>query len=531
MKATTRQHKRKTSPASGPQGGESADPRGSQKLEWDKFILDLKKTTKEFIENVLETIIESIVVTNIDGRLVFFNRFSEELFGYRAEEVLNHHLSILGGRAPDILSIIRQGKPFSGEIELKTKDQRLFPAHVRCVPLRDEQDRPIAMVGVARDLTREKEKEAADREVARLKAFNENIIASLRDGIQILSLDGIITFANKRQEEMLEYDRGELIGSHYSRLVVNEGVTLFQELIDSKGMVPQKSLFETRLVTRTGRRIPVLVSGSPFVPEAGVTGIVTAVTDVSEVQRLKEELFQSEKLSLIGTLASEVAHEINNPLGGQIIALQMLTEDVQAGNLDPDAILEELAEIEADARRCRKIVQKLLEFSRRVPEEKSLLDMNNLLEEALGLVQRQAELVNVTFSKSYAADLPRVRGLSNDLQQVIINIVKNAQDAMSEGGCIGVSTDRIEDEQGQWVRISISDTGPGIPPDIGVRIFDSFFTTKARHRGTGLGLAVGKRIMHEHGGRIGFENQPEGGAVFRILFPAAAEEEPETLDG
>ncbi len=145
----------------------------------------------------------------------------------------------------------------------------------------------------------------------------------------------------------------------------------------------------------------MLVNGSPFIDRAGGVGIITAVTDVSEVQRLKEELFQSEKMSLVGTLASEVAHEMNNPLGGLIMAVQMLTEDVQHGNLEPDNSLKELAEIEADARRCRRIVQKLLQFSRRVPEENIPLDLNTVIEEAMLLVQRQAELDDISFSKSY----------------------------------------------------------------------------------------------------------------------------------
>ena len=259
-------------------------------------------------------------------------------------------------------------------------------------------------------------------------------------------------------------------------------------------------------------------------------GIITAITDVSEVQRLKEELFQSEKMSLIGTLASEVAHEINNPLGGLIMAVQMLTEDIQHGNLEPDNFLRELAEIEADARRCRRIVQKLLQFSRRVPEENTQLDLNTVIEEAMLLVQRQAELDDISFSKSYAVNLPPVKGNSNDLQQVFINLIKNARDAMPQGGRIGVSTNGLVEEGDEFICVHISDTGPGVSPVVADRVFESFFTTKERGKGTGLGLAVSKRIVKEHGGRIGFTNNPGEGAVFWVILPVAVGAECGDLD-
>ena len=374
-------------------------------INWDQLILGMKKTTKEFIENVLENIIESIVVTNLDGYLVFFNKYSEEMFEFKAREVLNRHIVILGVKTPDVLRHIRRDETFNGEITLKTKSGRTFPAHVRCVPLRDDRDRPIAMVGLARDLTKEKEKQRID----------------------------------------------------------------------------------------------------------------------DEMKRLKAELFQSEKMSLIGTLAGEVAHEINNPLGGLIISVQMLLEDIEKGELDLKMALEELRGIENDARRCRNITRKLLDFSRRMPEERKSLDLTRVIEDALILVQRQAEIENISFVKRYVENLPPVWGNSNTLQQVIINLVKNACDVMPRGGQIAIST-RIPkvDQQESWIRISIADTGPGIPHDLVDRLFDPFFTTKEGGKGTGLGLAVSKRIVEEQGGRLTCENlEKQAGAVFHILLPVS----------
>ncbi|MCD6305298.1 MAG: PAS domain S-box protein [Deltaproteobacteria bacterium] len=496
-------------------------------INWNHLILGMKKTTKDFLENVLENIIESIVVTNLDGYLVFFNKYSEEMFGFQAGEVLNRHVVILGAREPDVLAYIRRKETYDGEIILRTKAGRSFPAHVRCVPLCDEQDLPIAMVGVARDLTREKEKERIDREIARLESFNKNIIACLNDGIQIINLDGIITFVNKRLEVLLGYGPGELIGMHYSTVVLQKDHFRFNRLIDLKSVLEEgESSFESSLLTKTGKRVLFWVSTSPLLENSIPVGIVAAVTDISEVQSLKEELFQSEKMSLLGTLASEVAHEINNPLGGLIMSVQMLLEDLESGDLDASTAALELREIENDARRCKRITQKLLDFSRRVPEERVLLDLTGIVEDALVLVQRQAELENISFTKRYAENLPNIRGNCNSLEQVIINIVKNARDAMPDGGDITITTDvEYGRNRGPSVWVSIADTGPGIPPHIADNLFDPFVTTKQGGQGTGLGLAVSKRIVEDHGGHIRCENRAGRGAIFYIHFPAIKRKE------
>lgn len=368
-----------------------------QILNWNHLILGMKRTTKEFVENVLENIIESIIITDLDGHLIFFNSYSEKMFGFKADEVLGHHVTILGPKTPNVLKQIQKNKTFSGELTFKTKTGKCFPAYVRSVPLKDDKNKPVAMVGVARDLTREK-----------------------------------------------------------------------------------------------------------------------------EIEKLKEELFQSEKMSLIGTLASEVAHEINNPLGGLVISVQMLLEDIENDELDLKMAKEELLGIENDALRCRNITRKLLDFSRRKPEGSSPLDLNKLIEASLVFVQRQAEIENINFIKNYDHKLPLVWGNTNSLQQVMINLIKNACDAMPEGGHVIITTEVLDmGEQNPRIRISVEDTGPGIPREYSGMIFDSFFTTKEGGKGTGLGLAVSRRIVEEQGGKLTFENRKgKTGAVFHVLLPS-----------
>lgn len=494
-------------------------PTKNATVKWDEFILGLKSTTKEFIENVLQNIIESIVVTDLSGKLVFFNNYSEEMFGYSAHEVLGRHIVALGAREPDVMSRIRDNLPFDGEVTLKRKNGARFPAYVRCAPLRDETGQPVAMVGVAVDLTDEKEKERIAREVARLKEFNENIIASLNDGILILDLKGVVSFVNRRMEALLEYKNRALLGRNCSDLMSSEGRSQLQEVIAGKTAKAGATTFEANWITRSGNKLPTLVSASPLKEGEALTGIIAAVTDLSELRNLKEELFQSEKMSLVGTLASEVAHEINNPLGGLIVAVQMLLSDLQEGNFDPEVFLEELKDIEKDAKRCRKITRQLLDFSRPVPVEKKSLDLNEVIEDAISLVQRQIELDDIIFFKEYDKSLPLIKANTTGLQQVIINLVKNAHDAMPQGGQVTITTEAVRDEEADWAKISVDDSGPGVPESIQDSLFNPFLTTKGKGRGTGLGLAVSKRIVEEFGGRIGFYNKPKGGSVFQVMFP------------
>lgn len=483
----------------------------TESLDWENIILGLKRTTRDFLETVVDNLSESIIVTDLGGKIVYYNKGSEKIFGFKPEEILGKPIVALGVKRPNVLEEIRNGKTFRGELVHTRKDGESCPTYVICIPLKDEHERPIAMVGSARDLTEEKE-------INRLKAHNEKVVTSLNDGIQIIDRNGHITFVNHRFQEMLGWESTEIIGRHYQSFVAKESQEKFVREMESWDPARGKKVLETTYMTKDHTRLPVLVSTSYLQHDNQYDGMINAITDITEVKILKEELFQSEKMTLLGKLAGEIAHEINNPLSGLLLATQMLKQDCQAGPLDRKELFQELKGIEEDARRCKKFIEKLLGFSRMIPEEKTILNMKDMIEDALLLVQRQAELDNVSIVKAYSETELLIWGNSSNLQQVVINLVNNAREALfPSAGTVTIRTEAMTQKRRKWAVIKIQDTGKGIPPAAMAKIFDSFFTTK--EKGTGLGLSVSKRIIEEHGGTITVSNQKRNGTSFVITLP------------
>jgi two-component system NtrC family sensor kinase len=234
-----------------------------------------------------------------------------------------------------------------------------------------------------------------------------------------------------------------------------------------------------------------------------------------ELVAMQARVAQSERLASLGMLAAGVAHEVNNPLGG-ILALTWLTlEDMQKG--DPNR--ENLEEVVRQTERCRDIVKGLLEFSRQSKGNFELVDMNRILRETLALIGKQAIFFNINLVEDLEPALPPVMADRSQLQQVFMNMLMNAVQAMEERGTITVKTRRNDTTHS--IEVAISDTGRGIPQDQINRIFDPFFTTKASGQGTGLGLSIAYGIVTTHRGTISVRSEPEKGSTFTVCLPIA----------
>lgn len=233
-----------------------------------------------------------------------------------------------------------------------------------------------------------------------------------------------------------------------------------------------------------------------------------------ELIAMHDRVAQSERLASLGKLAAGVAHEINNPLGA-ILALTALTLEDLAPD---DPRRADLQEVVRQAERCRNIVRGLLEFSRQTEPHVELLDPNKVLEDTLALISRQSFFFNIRVVKQLAPDLPRVSADRSQLQQVFMNMLINAVQAMEEKGTVTLQSRLAADG---FVEISIADTGCGIPPDKLDRIFDPFFTTKPSGKGAGLGLSIAYGIVAKHGGAIAVASRPGEGSTFTVRLPAA----------
>jgi two-component system NtrC family sensor kinase len=239
-----------------------------------------------------------------------------------------------------------------------------------------------------------------------------------------------------------------------------------------------------------------------------------------EIRKMQSELLQSEKLAALGEMSAGIAHEINNPLTGILMFASLLHQDRR---LDP-ALKKDLSTILGETRRCAEIVRGLLEFSRKSIPSKSLGSINALLDKTLALVEHQAFFFNIEVQRKYHPSLPQILLDPNQMEQVFMNLILNAAQAMPEGGTLSLETGLRE--AGPWVFVRIGDKGCGISPDHLEKIFNPFFSTKGA-QGTGLGLSVSYGIIENHGGQIEVESSQEedGGTVFTILLPLDREEQ------
>ncbi len=258
--------------------------------------------------------------------------------------------------------------------------------------------------------------------------------------------------------------------------------------------------------------------------ESGTVSFLQDSRDIVEMERKLEEvqlqLIHADKMASLGKLAAGVAHEINNPLGGILLFGGLLLEDMDFS----DPRREDMDRIVQEARRCREIVNSLLDFAHQKKRYHEPVDLNAAVEQCLSLLGNKALFHNIRVETRLAEDLPAVTGNPSQVKQVFTNIVTNAVDAMDGEGVLVLSSGFNEPAGEAWV--SFADTGPGIPAEIRNRIFDPFFTTKEPGKGTGLGLSLSYNIIRMHRGDIRVSCPPGGGTTFTVAFPVGEEEGP-----
>src|SRR5215469_3095474 len=346
-------------------------------------------------------------------------------------------------------------------------------------------------------------------EIARLKDFSENIVESLNVGVLAVDLDGIVESWNTSMEHLFGVLRRDAVGRRLSSLLPEELAHKIAARGDQEHIT---GIYKQRL-HHQGNHLTLNVSITPLVSKSNERiGRLLLFDDVTQRERMEEQMTQTEKLTSLGLLAAGVAHEVNTPLAVISNYIQMLAKQMPEG--DPrQSIIDKIVK---QTFRASEIVNNLLNFSRTGAAEVSSVDVNRVVEETLSLVAHPLKTARIQVVKELGKSLPAVHGSANKLQQVFLNLFLNARDAMPGGGMLEVRTSA---ENGS-VEVEIADTGAGIAREDINRIFDPFFTTKSNGRGTGLGLSVSYGIIKEHAGKIDVRSTPGRGTSFHLEFPA-----------
>lgn len=343
-------------------------------------------------------------------------------------------------------------------------------------------------------------------------SFSREILATLGDGVGLVGLDGCLLSGNNALAELLAVEPEELPGLEIEPLV---GASLVGEF---RGAV------ECELEQRRGQRIPVAVSSSRLRDKQGlIVGVVLVVHDLREVVGLRRSLVTSGRLAAVGELAAGIAHEINNPMAfvrtnlGQLRSAweelgEHLPQEGKAHDLH-DEMFELLDDSIEGVERTTSIVRDVRSFAHGGRGEREPIDVNELLEQVLRIASPQLRH-HAALERTFA-NVPKIWGAAGELQQVFLNLVVNAGQALERGGSIAI-TSRAD---ASHVEVTIADDGCGIPPDQQDRIFDPFFTTKPVGEGTGLGLAISHQILRAHGGEIHLASAPGDGTTFTVRLP------------
>ena len=461
---------------------------------------------------IVAALADAVVVTGLDRKVLTANRSAAELFGRRLADLPGTAIDDLVASAERQHVAEREHRAFEGE------QQRYETTVVRA----DGEERNVAVsttplvldgdlvgtVATLRDITEEK---GAQDALARSEARYRNLFESASDAIVTLDANGRFTTFNHAAENISGYPRQELVGQWFAPLLPDD--ELPKALMHfQKALAGETGLFETTFIRkdREYRTIQVTYS-TPQKDEE----VLCVIRDVTDQKMLQEQLIQSEKMSAIGQLVSGVAHELNNPLAGISAFAQLLLTEKR---FPPDQ--RTAAEmIYAEARRASRIVQNLLTFARQHKPERTPTGVNQVLDDTLELRGYELRVRGIEVTRDYDEQIPETMADAHQLQQVFLNLVTNAEQAMEksprESQRLIVRTRRT----GAVIRIDVEDTGPGIPPNLLERIFNPFFTTKPTGSGTGLGLSISLGIVREHEGRIWAENAPQGGARFIVEVP------------
>jgi len=447
-------------------------------------------------------------------------------------------LETLKNESPEIEVIVATA---FGEMNLAIKALQLDASDFITKPIGDEALRLALKRARERYLSRkqvkdytailEKENAKTTQELFKSLAFQRNLIENSMDGILGSDENEVIVIYNHSIERTLGFSKEEVLQKMtLGQFFPMEKFEDFKKnlLGNAYGGENRLMLFETSLIEKSGREIPVQVSASLLSDQGQERGLVCFFRDLREIRKLEQEfsdqarILHQDKMMSLGRLAASVVHEINNPLSGILNYLRLMNRILGQGALSEEHQKKfqryvELIEKETD--RCSQIVSGLLSFSRRSPPSFGEVQIEKVLRLSVLLSQHKLELSKIRLETDIEMDLPSINGDFNQLQQSVINLIFNAVDAMPEGGILTLRS--FLNRSSHKVVVTVRDTGHGIPQQNLPHIFEPFFTTKKEGYGTGLGLSTVYGIVERHQGTISVESHVGKGTTFIIELPVS----------
>ncbi len=484
-----------------------------------KDITDRREAERRYRE-LFDSIQEGLFFATPDGRFLDVNDAMVRMLGYASREELlradisPHLYPVPEAREKFLRALSERGVLRNYEETLRRKDGTLLHTLQNITAVRDVHGRIAQIRGLMLDVTEQK---TFQSQLQRERDFNQKILNTTQSMILVLDTAGLISYANRRCYEA-GYQEGELIGHRLVEWVEASHREDFDAALETTAHGHQVENLELRVRRSDGSMGHFSISLSPMRDEQNaVNSVVVVMTDITDAALLQAKLAHSEKMATIGRLVSGVAHEVNNPLAAILGFTDLLLENPEV----PVSAREDLQIILQETQRTKDIVQDLLSFARQRPVQRERVQVNHILRQTIKLRSYDFASHGVEVVEDFEETLASAVGDSQQLQQVFLNILNNAYDAVQDAGqrgCIRIQTRR----QAEMIEVAISDNGTGIID--AQRIFDPFYTTKQVGKGTGLGLSICYGIVRAHGGEIQcWNNEAGAGSTFVVRIPVATE--------
>jgi two-component system NtrC family sensor kinase len=495
--------------------------------ERKKFEKEMRESEEKY-RNLFERVRHGLFISSREGKFIDCNQALLEMAGYEDKEEfleidIAKDLYVNPEDRKKFQKLIEeQGYVKDLEVEFKKKNEEKITVLLTAHAKRDENGRVSGYEGLNIDIS---DRKRMERELKEANEFLTNLIESSVDGIIVTDTKGNILIFNKGAENILGYKAEEVVGKMNIRSVYRPGVA--KEVMEKLrspdyGGVGKLTSFPIAHQRKDGELVEGDLSAAIIYDEeeneVGSVGIFKDLRERLRIERelreMQQALLQSEKLAAMGRLTSQIAHELNNPIYGIMNTLELLKTEIP-----PESKRRKILELSlSEIQRLAEMLRNMLSFSKPEEEKRKPTKINELVEGILLVMEKQMKESNIKVETYFDEGIPEVMASTNQMRQVMLNLLKNAKEAMPKGGTLTVRTSREDNK----VLIHIQDTGVGIPEEIRDKIFEAFFTTKQKVKGVGLGLSVCYGIIKDHGGEIKVDSEVNEGTTFTIRLPISS---------